>query len=246
MGMKMKALAVCGLISISAAAAAEPVAGISGNLGDELFYNYVEAYYTHAYLGGSNGRVFADQTYGGGFSVFLADPIYLIANYDSKEFRFTDSSTTPPQKISFNAQHTTAGLGVHLPVWYATDLFANVTFERELDHQRTTAGGVLVPAGTGTLDSDGLGYEGGVRSFVSNFAEISISYKHQDLRDKRPDATGHKEKFTDNRAIFGAVVPVYRLLSLFARAEIGRNHDESGNKTDIENYILGARLNFRL
>lgn len=254
--MKAKAVATLGLLAIAgAASAASPSKpGLTGDLGDELFYNYVEGNVGRSYLddGRRNKRVGSDQAYGFTGSVFLFAPVYLLASYDRKEFSFSTpaTATAPLTRFNIEAEQTSLGLGARIPIAYATDLFASGSYEQVDGFTRVRQSGATTQRFS--LDAEGAGYEAGVRSFISGFAELSVSYRYRetrtDQRSNTPGPTfGRREINKSSFICMGLVVPVLSQLSLFARAEIGEvDSNFSAADDQFENYLLGARVNFRL
>lgn len=250
--MKVKAVLAVGLLTVSQAAlAAPPVrSGIEGALGDELFYNFAELYVGRAYVeGGANSRLSSDSNYGVGGSVFLFDPVYAVVNYDMREFTYSQTvAGTPPTTVrtDVDQERLSVGLGARLAVAYATDLFTTITYEQLTQDIRNRPSGTL-PATPGQGDAEGLGVDIGLRSFVSNFAELFINYRYRELEENKAAAGFKRATFENRGAVVGATVPVYGGFSVFIRAEIGTAELSSGGgDTDYEHYLFGGRMNFRL
>jgi hypothetical protein len=251
--MKAKAVAVAGLYLFASTAWAQPPGkpGVTGALGEELFYNYVEAYIGAAYSdkGGRNLRVFSDTAYGVTGSMFLADPVYLVASYGYSEQSYNQTGAFAGQsRIDSETEQTSVGLGVHVPLGYATDLFFVGTYELVDGFERQQQANT---ATNSPLDAEGGGYEVGMRSFISGFAELSLSFRYREVREDRKTAVSggaaQREILKDRFGVISVVVPLVSQLSLFGRAEFGEKDSNFSNAdTDFENFQIGARLNFRL
>lgn len=241
--MNARALAALGLIAMSGmAAAAPPGKGVEGPLGDELFYNYVEGYFGQTYFeDGRNERINSDSSFGFEGSVFLTDPLYVLAKYRASEFAHSDGVS----RIEQDWDRTSAGLGLRLPLSYATDLFVTGTYEYFSNDgsTRPLAGGAAVPFSN---EYEGYGCELGIRGFVSGFAEIGLNYRHRVILEDAP--RGSREELTERAAALNVVVPVYNQLSLFARVDYGVTYSNVAGTpdTESESFLLGARVNFRL
>jgi hypothetical protein len=244
--MRAKAVAIAGLFLCAGSAWAQPPGkpGLTGALGDELFYNYVEGHAGAAYSdkGGRNLRVFSDTAYGFTGSIFLLDPVYLIASYSSSELSYNETTTSGTARVRSETDDTSVGLGVRIPVAYATDLFGVGRYEL-VDGVEQRQGGA-----SSSLDAEGGSFELGVRSFISGFAELSFSYRFREVReDQRGVTAGQREILKDRYGVVGVVVPLLGPLNLFGRAEIGkRDSNFAGADEKFERFQLGARFNFRL
>jgi len=243
--MNVRTVVAVGLMAMSGVAtAAPPGKGVEGPLGDELFYNYFDAYFGQTYFeDGRNERVNSDSAFGFDGSVFLMDPVYFLAKYRFADFSYIDSTST--DRVDREWDRTSLGLGARLPISYATDLFATATYEYFADEgdAQPAAGGVTAPF---SYEYEGYGYELGIRGFVSGFAEITVNYRYRQVLEDA--VTGSREQLKERAAALNVVVPLYDQLSLFARVDYGVTYSNVVNKKDreSENYLLGARLNFRL
>lgn len=241
--MNVRAVVAMGLIAMSGVAtAAPPGKGVEGPLGDELFYNYLDGYFGQTYFeDGRNERVNSDSAFGFDGSVFLMDPVYFLAKYRYADFSYIDGAN----RVERDWGKTSVGFGARLPISYATDLFATVTYEYLADEgdAQPVAGGVKIPFSD---EYEGYGYELGIRGFVSGFAEIGVNYRYRQVLEDA--AKGSREQLEERAAALNVVVPLYDQLSLFARVDYGVTYSNVAGTPDMESesFLLGARLNFRL
>lgn len=279
--MKIKALAALGLMAVSAMASAQssespatpapptdsrprglagPV-GMEGPLGNELYYNYTEAFYGVHYSdrGGRNARVASNSNYGLNVNFFLFNPVYLLARYDRLELSYNASgvsegavscaqTTGAGVRINVDQSNLGFGLGFRIPVGYATDLFGSGAYEMTegIERCRNLNGAVV---GTSDPDARGASFEAGVRTFMAGFSELSLSYQYREVREENRSraqaALGRREILKDGLVVLGAVFPVYNHFAIFGRAEWGQTDSNfNDGDSDRERYLVGGRLSF--
>lgn len=270
--MRTKALAALALMAVSGMTLAQAPAdapprgldgpvGMEGPLGNELYYNYTEAFYGVNYSdrGGRNARVASDANYGLAVNFFLFNPIYFLARYDQLDLSYNSSgvsegavscaqSTSAGTRVVVDQSNISVGLGLRIPLAYATDLFATGAYEMTEGEERcrSSSGATL---GVSQPDARGASFEGGIRSFVSGFAELSLSYQYREMREEARSrsqaALGRREILKDGLVVLGAVFPIYQHLAIFGRAEWGKTDSNfNDGDSDRERYLVGGRLSF--
>lgn len=253
--MKARSAVAVGLLAVSGMAAAAPATkGVNGPLGDELFYNYLEGNFNQVYTEiDGNERVVSDSGFGVAGSVFIYQPLYLLADYRYSDYSFVSAGS--PTKLEW--EHTSVGLGARLPISYNTDLFANGTYEL---FNKKRKPGLATSATTQepvTVEYDGVGAELGLRGFISGFAEVSASFRYSEVESDKRVAGGRRETLKDRVSVLSLTIPMFNQVSLFLRGEYGVSYSnlrDSANPViaanhkdfETETFMLGARYNFRL